>query len=342
MNTSRLMSRRRFLAFGAGATALAAGALPMSGPFRTATAQSAVRFINSDGVRLRAGAGTSYQIYLTLSYGTEVEVIADGGTADGYGWTEVKVRRGSAQGFVASQFLSATTGGDFPVGSTFHVDTAGGGAANLRSGASTGASVVAVVPNGTNGEILSGATVAGGYNWYNVAIAGTTGWMASIVMAQGASGGDPGFEAWPVGSRVRVADGPLNLRAEPFGTILGSYATGTLATVTGAPQRPASGDGILWYPVDTDRGQKGWFAAEYLELVDDGGSDVRVADGPLNVRSRPGTGSAIIATVPTGATGAVTNQMPQEANGYVWINVTFFISQGGPTGWVAQDFLEFT
>lgn len=76
--------------------------------------------------------------------------------------------------------------------------------------------------------------------------------------------------------------------------------------------------------------------------MDDGGSDVRVADGPLNVRSRPGTGSAIIATVPTGATGAVTNQMPQEANGYVWVNVTFFISQGGPTGWVAKDFLEFT
>lgn len=152
--------------------------------------------------------------------------------------------------------------------------------------------------------------------------------------------GGPGFEAWPIGSRVRVADGPLNLRSEPFGTIVGSYSTGSLATVTGEPRKPATGDGILWYPVRTDRGEDGWFAAEFLELTDDsGGSEVRVADGPLNVRSQPGTSGEIIATVPTGATGAITDKMPEEANGYVWVNVKFH-NQHATTGWVAQDFLE--
>jgi len=48
----------------------------------------------------------------------------------------------------------------------------------------------------------------------------------------------------------------------------------------------------------------------------------------------------VITTVPTGATGEITSQMPQEADGYMWVNVRFV--GAGTTGWVASDFLRWT
>ncbi len=67
---------------------------------------------------------------------------------------------------------------------------------------------------------------------------------------------------------------------------------------------------------------------------------VVVANGPLRVRSSAGLGASVIAPVPTGATGEITSQMPQEGNGYLWVNVRFF--GAGTSGWVACDFLRWT
>jgi uncharacterized protein YgiM (DUF1202 family) len=158
--------------------------------------------------------------------------------------------------FAAS--ASAQSGGYEP-GSTFYVDTATGGGANLRAEASISGEVITVVSAGTEGRILQGPRSADGYDWYGVEIAGTTGWMASSVMAPG-DGGD--------------------------------------------------------------------------------GADVQVADGPLNVRATPGLDGDILGTVAFAITGKVTAEMPQEADGYVWVNVRFF-DTANTTGWVAREFLQF-
>lgn len=63
---------------------------------------------------------------------------------------------------------------------------------------------------------------------------------------------------------------------------------------------------------------------------------MKVARGPLNVRTSPN--GPIIRTVATGMRGRVTEQMPQEANGYIWINVQFE-DQAWTRGWVAKNFL---
>ena len=76
-------------------------------------------------------------------------------------------------------------GETFPIGTTVHVDTASGGSANLRSAPGITASVVRIVANGTTGTVQSGETAADGYRWVKVAIAGTTGYMATTVLAAG-------------------------------------------------------------------------------------------------------------------------------------------------------------
>lgn len=87
-------------------------------------------------------------------------------------------------------------------------------------------------------------------------------------------------------------------------------------------------------------GTWGYVATTFLSPLEDPGDPdrpvVQVSAGPLRVRSAPGLSGAVIASMPTGARGVITTEMPQEADGYVWVNVQF---DSGPRGWVAKSFL---
>lgn len=260
-NVDARITRRRLLAAGAGTAALAIGGA-FSPPRRSLAQTGAVRYISSDGVRLRSGAGLRFSILDVLSSGEAVGVNESGPRADGYDWSHVTVQSSGRSGYVASQFLGRTIGGDpedarFPIGSTFVVDTTGGGGANLRARPGTDALVVRSVSNGTRGEILSGPAYSGPYAWFNVAVAGTTGYLADAVIAP-ASGGS--------GGSVRVADGPLNLRAQPStgGRIVLTATTDTQAAVNDVA--PVRADGYTWINVTlyNDAGTTGWFAEPFL------------------------------------------------------------------------------
>lgn len=341
------------------ATGIGTAALAVTGGptvLQKALAQEGtLQYINSNGVRLRSGAGLSYSILAVLNSGEAVSYNEQGPSADGYEWINVTVQSSGRTGYVASDFLSSSGGEDpgtpedpnFPIGSTFVVDTVGGQAANVRSAPGTGSSVVTFVANGTEGEILGGPTNASGYRWFNVAIAGVTGYIADVVIAPGSGGGepDPPSPEYPIGARVEVFDGPLNLRDAPSGSVITSYPAGTLATTTGDP---VSSGGRVWYPVDVDDSNSGWFAALYIRVADDDGSgeptgdSVRVVDGPLNLRAEPTTSASIVATLSTGTTAAWVNTDDRSffADGYGWVQIQLFDGTG-TSGWVAEDFITF-
>jgi uncharacterized protein YgiM (DUF1202 family) len=248
MGTRLHVSRRRFVAGLAGGSVLGLFAIGRGAPAALAdagiagvTASSTLRAINSNGVRVRSGAGTGFSIVLVVNTGEIVELLSVAGSANGYEWGRVRVQRTGQTGYVATQFLSPVPGGDYPIGSTFHVDTANGGGAYLRSAASSSASVVRVVANGTNGTIQGGPTQASGYTWYRVTIAGSTGWMATVVMAPGSGGGSR--------PQIRVADGPLRVRQAPglAGAVILTVSTGATGEVT--TQMPVTKDGYVWVNV---------------------------------------------------------------------------------------------
>ena len=251
------LSRRRFLA--AAAAIAVVPAVHLTGPATAQSTDSAI--VNANGLRLRSGPGLDFRVLASLDQGTLVRYLADGGWAGGYRWNKILVESTGREGFVAAVYLSTPDTGPYPNGSTFHVDTSGGSGANLRNAASISAGVLRVIPNGTNGTILSNATEADGYTWRQVRISETVGWMASVVIAPG-----PNY--------------------------------------TGRP-------------------------------------GIEVGDGPLNVRQSPGLDGQIVTSVPTGATGEITTAMPEEEDGYVWVNVRFF-NQANTTGWVASEFLVWT
>lgn len=202
----------------------------------------------------------------------------------------------------------------------------------LRSGPGTGYAILASLAKGAIVRVLEQAGNANGYAWVKVQVeaTGKTGFVAASFLSPLSGGGQ-----LPAGSMVHVftGGGRANLRSAP-GTsarIVTTVGDGTTGTVM---EGPVPANGYSWYKINFGD-VRGWMA--HILLAPGGGSDrarVKVASGPLNVRREPA--GTIITTVPTGTTGFVTTDMPQDANGYTWVNVQF---DSGIRGWVAKNFL---
>lgn len=155
--------------------------------------------------------------------------------------------------------------------------------------------------------------------------------------AQGDEVAGAGFVS---GQTAVVADGPLNLRygaGTGYG-VIEQLATGDYVEIQSGP---FYGDGYAWYYVYVDAtGSYGYVAGAFLGSVAGGsfsiGDTVYVSDGPLNVRSGPGSGYSVIDTISYGTNGLVVDG-PVFANGYTWYKLDYV--GGTSDGWVAGDFL---
>lgn len=251
-----ILSRRRFLAGSATASAMVVASSLLGLSRASATASSFFVVINP-GLRLRSGPGKGYKILASLAMGTSVEYLASGGRADGYEWAKVRVVSSGKTGFVAFTSLAPIPSDGFEIGQMVHVE-AGGGRGNLRSGPGTGYRVVSTISSGTTGTIKDGPVEANGYFWYKVSFGNVTGWIVTSVLAPGA-----GLDrAW-----VRVASGPLNVRKSPGlnGQILGRVSTGATGFVT--TDMPQEANGFVWVNVQFNGGLRGWVAKKFLVWI---------------------------------------------------------------------------
>lgn len=209
---------------------------------------------------------------------------------------------------------------------------------NLRRNPGTNSTVIKVLVEGTKGEVI-GLPASGtndGIDWYRIETdAGDRGWVAGQYIDAASSGGG----TFPVGSVVEVATDYLNLRATASlsGSVRAVLATGDRGAVV---QGPVSKDGYSWYRLDINADGKadGWVVGTYLAKASGGfavGDAVRVADGPLNVRSAAGLSGKTIDRVENGALFEVRGG-PTTKDGYTWIKV---FNYGTGLGWIAAEFV---
>jgi uncharacterized protein YgiM (DUF1202 family) len=208
------------------------------------------------------------------------------------------------------------------------------GPLNQRSSASTSGTVLQVLATGTLVNVISGPTSGSGYNWFYVTANGVNGYVVGQYLAE------VGF---PIGSNVVVNSNNVNIRSGPGTTysVTGQLSTGATAQVIGGP---TSGNGYTWYKIQYQGSVTGWIAGIYLTLSSgppSGGfgvnSWIMLDDPPVNVRSGPGTGYSITATLvndgqPVRVTGASTT-----SGAYTWYPI---VTLGGTSGYVAGDFFE--
>lgn len=133
---------------------------------------------------------------------------------------------------------------------------------NVRAGAGLSNSVVAVLSYGDIVSIAGGTKWADGYEWVEIAVWGTSinGWVAAQYLSTGSEIPQ---------DRVQVADGPLNVRAEPSlgAEVYFTAPTGAYGTIM--DPNFVEADGYTWVCVQLDdSGVIGWMALEYLSYID--------------------------------------------------------------------------
>ncbi len=332
-------------------------------------------FITTNRVNLRSGPSTSATSLGVLPTGTIGTVTGAPTAGGGYTWYPVLVG-GLGSGWIAGDYIGHTsviaTPTRTPVSSATSVPPTqtrtatptatkapptqtrtptlipGGYAPgdffsttanlNMRSGPDTSASAIAILPNGTIGQVTGAPLLADGYTWYPITVSGIgSGWAAGEYFSHVASQATqtpsrtPTRTPIPAATATRVPGGflpgdivrttsALNFRAGP-GTgysVLSVVPSGTLATVNGSP---VNADGYTWYPVTISGAGSGWLASAYLALVSSGNpqptqtatpsGDPRIGStvyttANLNIRSGPGTGFTVLGVAPKGTAATIT------------------------------------
>ncbi len=235
-------------------------------------------YVNGTSVNVRSGAGTNNGIVTVADINDKVTVIGE--KKDGAGATWYKVKIGSAEGYILSDYVTIGSSGNSGSGETTYEPKDGAvnaSGVNVRSGAGTNNSVVTVVSTGTAVKVTGEAKDSSGAVWYKVTIGSTEGYIHSDYVTIGAAGGstDSGETMNKKGTvnddyvYVRTGAGTNNDRITHLNK-------GTAVTVVG---EATDGAGDVWYKIQYSGGT-GYMHSDYIDL--DGasaGSDGNTSGG---------------------------------------------------------------
>jgi uncharacterized protein YraI len=325
-------------------------------------------------LNVRSSAAANGTILDTIATGAVVNTATDSEikTAGGYDW--LKVDYNGQDGWVAVDFISVSTetcdvspcfpdtsSGDDPFAGALGVRVTDG-PLNVRDIAGLGGTVIGVLDTVAEVPVDTRAIVtdADQYTWIRVVTSAGTGWVATdfiepLNYAPDVEGADGGFAT---AEGVEVIDGPVNVRSDPSlsGEISSVQDTGMQFNKVGGSDL-VQADGYTWINIMNLGGVRGWMATDFLSPIADmpcgdgacypaeldaffGATGAIVTDGPLNLRSEPGTNSPILMTLEDGdflTIESVIDSNPYEADGYLWVQVT--PAGTNLTGFVAIDFV---
>ena len=214
-------------------------------------------YVNTDAVNLRSSASLTGDVVTVLLQGQGGKVTDGPQSADGHTWYQFQtsdgIGWGSAQFFGKGSADPSDQG--FPTGTL--VMSSDDDAVNVRSAPGTGNAIVTQLKAGETAEVTGGSRNADTYTWVQVATTAGTGWAVKQFLTPDSASG---FE---VGTRVRVIDGELNLRAE---ATIGAEIIAVMpdATYAEVQEGPTDADGHRWYRISTSRYGSGWASGSFL------------------------------------------------------------------------------
>jgi uncharacterized protein YgiM (DUF1202 family) len=236
-----------------------------SQPSQPTTGSGTVTNTGGDGLRCRAQANTSSATITVLAEGTRVEV--RGATSNGW----VPVKCAGQDGWVsASYFTVSSNPGQTPAptpnpgsgSQTAYVSGTGGGGLNCRTGATTSAGVITVLPEGA--KLTTRGSASNG--WLPVTCGGRDGFVSTSYVTYSNGGGTSNPTPAPTpnpgsGSQtVTVAGtggGGLNCRTAPStGAVITILPEGARVEAIGSAQNG-------WQQVKC-AGQTGWVSTAYI------------------------------------------------------------------------------
>lgn len=285
---------------------------------RTATAPSGGPIQVGDIVRvkqllnLRDQPTTAGTVLVVMPGGTTGTVLDGPQNANGYSWWRITTALGT--GWAAGSYLEKTagtavpsntptrtatpSGSSIPTVSVTPIGTMAGGIAigdlvetitrvNLRSASGMQASVIVVLPSGSQWPVIGGPAQASGMTWWQVQTSSGAGWVAAQYLRRIGIAPSPTVTRTPsltptitrtptitstpgacgsfaYGDIVRTS-ASVNFRSQPTtsSSIIRTLANGERGTVKGGP---ASGNGYTWCQIRIGS-TTGWVASLYLVRV---------------------------------------------------------------------------
>lgn len=297
-----------------------------------------------DHLNLRAEPHTDAPILTVMPPGSTVTI--NGDAQAGF----LPVSYNGMTGFAHADWIGSGAPAAPPASNTGNTGTAYviDGALNLRSGPSTGNSIITVMPGGS-AVSLTGES-AGGF--LGVVYNGTSGWAHSDYLSTSGAPtqpapSDPGA---PVGDTVvgtMTTTAALNMRSGA------STSNGIITTIPYGATVEVMGSAVDgWYPVRY-AGNKGWSHGGYLSGNAEAPAPTQPTPAPaapsnpvaigdtvvgtmyvstgLNLRSGPGTTHGVLVVMPTGATVSV---MGEPVSGF------YPLTFNGTKGWASADYLS--
>jgi len=281
---------------------------------------SGATFTVTSGVNLRSAASTDSSILRTVVAGASVEVTEHNPA----GWSKVKV--GDTNGFIRSDFLKRGTGsgsGGTSSADTTSTETAIGtlrttGAVNMRSGASTGHSIIRTLTANSSVEVLEQQS----NGWSRVRHNGTSGFIRSDLLSESGAAGTQS-------STVMRTTGVVNFRTGPStsNSIIRTLSSGTNVDVL---ENQSNG----WSKVNHNN-STGYIRSDLL-TSSTAGSSSEASIGTLktvtgvNFRSGPSTSHRVIRLLQVNTSVEV---LENQSNG--WSKVR----HNGTTGYIRSDLL---
>ena len=295
--------------------------------------QSNKKVVNVDNLNMRNGASTSYRVIMKLNKGTVIEIISESN-----GWT--KIKHDGRIGFVASKYLSPIENNNqttkpeqqpnvpvqpqVSVGKTKVVVAT---SLNVRSGPSTGNSVIGSLKNNEKVEVISESN-----GWSKIKYNGKEGYVSSTYLKDSNEGGTSKPDEKPnVGTKIKVvAATSLNVRSGP------STGHGIIGSLKNNEKVEVISESNGWSKIKYN-GKEGYVSSTYLKDSNEGGTVTPpeqtktkvVTATSLNVRSGPSTGHGIIGSLKNNEKVEVIS----ESNG--WSKIKY----NGKEGYVSSTYL---
>ncbi len=310
----------------------------------------------ADVLNVRSGPGTGYSRIGSLKNGKTFSVTDSANDSSGTTW--YKMTYGSRTGYVSSKYV--TLDQSFDSDSEKLNGTVNDGPLRVRSGPGTNYGILGTYSKGKTVTIVGKTKNTAGSWWYKINYNGKTGYLYSgYVTATAVESASTSSEA--VNLTGTVNDGPLRVRSGP-GTnygILGTYSKGKTVTIVAKETNSA---GSLWYKISYN-GKAGYLYSQYVTVKETATSTDTEAktdsqssssssssssastqtqttltgtvnDGPLRIRSGPGTNYKILGQYSKGKTVTIEGKETNSA-GNLWYKITY----NGKTGYLYSQYV---
>ncbi len=271
--------------------------------------------VTATSLNVRATPSTSGAVVGKITKGNTVNIVDES-----KGWA--KITYNGKEAWISSQYINKTQTTSTPTAnSTSKSAVVNASSLNVRSSASTSASIVTNLPRNSKVTVLKESG-----SWSQIkTTSGQTGWVASQYLQAGSGSSAPAKDSGSTTSKSAVVNASsLNVR---------SSASTSASVVINLPRNSkvtVLKESGSWSQIKTASGQTGWVASQYLKA--DSGQSSQPAQSiqitkASNLRSQPNLSAGIIRVAKAGERFKKVNETND------WVQIQY---SGSQTAWVSK------